>query len=144
MGPTILAEMLMAGRDLEAHVRGVMGAWEAQSKNFSQAVFSEAVNLARMLHLAILEAGCPRFVLRTSLVPEVALRRLFCLLEVERQVATADTDRKRAWRSVECVLEHHAEAFASGATMSKYIADRFNQAAKFEANFAKQPPGPKN
>lgn len=137
MGPTILSELLLGGRDLETHVRAVMGAWKLESKNFSPSAHAEAVNLALVLHLMILEARCPRAALRNSLATEVMLRRLFCLLEVERQVAQGSVSRPRAWQSVDMLLEHRPDGYTSGATMSKFIADTFNQISKFEGNLAR-------
>lgn len=110
MGPTIMTDFLLHGRDLETHVRGVMGNWKTVSKSFSPSAHAEAVTLTRALHLLVLEAGCPRVALRRSVVPEVLLRRLFCLLEVERQVAQTQVTRARAWQTVDSVLEHRAEA----------------------------------
>lgn len=144
MGPTILIDMLASGRDLESHVRSVMGMWKHSSKNFSPAAHSEAVCLARCLHIFILEMGCARVALRTSKLPEIMLRRLFCVLEVERQVASSNVPRARAWQTVETVLEHQPDAYATGATMAKFVADRFNAISKFETNVAKNPAGAKN
>lgn len=144
MGPTILADMLMAGRDLETHVHGVMNGWKAESKNFSPAAHAKAINLARAIHLLILEARCPRIALRSSLVPEMMLRRLFCLLEVEKQVALTGLARARAWQTADSVLEHRPESYASSAVMAKFSADRFNQIAKFESNAARKPSAANN
>lgn len=79
--------------------------WKSESKSFSPPAQSEAVNLARALHLLILEARCPRQALRNSLVPEFLLRCRFCLLEVEKQVALTGISRTRAWQGVDSVLD---------------------------------------
>lgn len=100
----------------------------------------EAVNIARTLHLLILEAYCPHAALRQSLVPEILLRCLFCLLEVDKQVAQMSISRTRAWRAVDSVLEHRAESYASGSTMAKFVAERFNAMAQFEMNVMRKPP----
>lgn len=144
MGPTILVEFLLPGRDLETHVRTVMAMWKGESKSFSPFAHAEAVNIPRVLHILILESHCPKVELRASLVPEVLLRRLWCLLEVERQVAQTGITRARAWQSVEPVLEHRPEAYSPGTAMSKFISERFNAISKFESNLAKKPPAPKS
>lgn len=62
---------------------------------FSPAAHAEAVNLARTLSLLILEAKCPRVALRSSIVLEILLRRLFCVMEVEKMIGKTNITRIR-------------------------------------------------
>lgn len=111
LGPTILAHYLATGRDLEHHVRTNMLSLKASSKNFSMHTYAEALNLARCLHLTILESGSARSALRASVVPEVMLRRLYALLECERLVSVDGMARAQAWSVAGQLLEHTSTAW---------------------------------
>lgn len=79
--------MLAQGRrDIESYVRGLFQAWQAKGQSASQHSAAEAVNLARMTHTYILEMRCPRVALRSSILMEMVLRRLYALIMVEQLV----------------------------------------------------------
>lgn len=88
--------------------------------------------------------GCLRVALQASKMLEIMLRRFFSILEVERQVAQTNVTQVRAWQTVDYVLEHRPDAYASGSVMSKFIADTFNTQAKFENNVTRKGGGQKN
>lgn len=134
LGPTILAHYLSTGRDMEHHVRTNMMAWKSASNKFSTHTYAEALNLARCLHIMILEQGSPRNALVMSAVPEVMLRRLYALMESERMVNVDGIARAQAWTVVGQLLEHNVDGMVSENPLNKIMQHEFNAQAKFQAN----------
>lgn len=95
---------------------------------------AEAVNLARIAHLLILKAGCPQAALRSTVILEPLLRRLYCVLEVEHNVHSLELTRAQAWSMGDSVLENRPEAHLASGEMDEFIHSRFNARAKFLAN----------
>ncbi|KAI0561368.1 hypothetical protein FGB62_86g016 [Gracilaria domingensis] len=105
LGGHILSSMISAGDDAPQHVAKSFQKWHRNGKSPAIHAEAEATTLVRIIHLTIVMHESPLEALQNQPGLEVALRRLYAILYVEKSVFNGDEDRADAWSSVEHMLE---------------------------------------
>ncbi len=129
-GPAILNGFIASGMNVEQYVRQISWAKIDNGRRINSAE-AEAVNLARVIHLTILEAESVQRALENSCGMEIMLRRLWCLLKVEQMVTSENYTRAQAWTAVQFVLEHNPLSVLQTTAVDSYVRRELSALSRF-------------
>jgi len=138
MGPTILNGILPSGSNVEQMVR--QRRWSRKEGGGASQAESEAVNLARAIHLMIMESRSLQAALEENCALEVLLRRLWCLLNVEEMAHQGSIPKHQAWEAVLPVLEHLPDANLHQTAVDTFVRREFAALSRFRTAASRPAP----
>lgn len=126
LGPEILYGMLSGGQELLTYITTFFHLHAIHRKPTVVPKYAEveATTLARLLQMTLLDSQCPISMVEQTPWMEVALRRLFVILQIEESIASsASITRDVAWEAWSHIME-----ITPRPRLSAPITDRHAQA----------------
>jgi len=141
LGASILREFLLDGQNPEIYTRQRFADLRTKEREPSLQAYAEAVSLARTVHFIIHMFGNVATALRQCDALEIALRRLWVLLEVEQACFTG-VSRKNAWRTYGIILEHTVHGQQSNSIVHQVMRRDFYAMERFDNAVGRMPSAP--